>query len=299
MSPPFAPPIFQDVLAVSSQVIHGSVGNRATQTVLAHFGHRVWSLPTILLPWHPGHGKGHRTIIPTQDFAAMIEDLIASPRIHTLKGIVTGYLGTEGQAASVAKLVRHLKRINPETIYLCDPVMGDAGQLYVPEAIAQSIATHLLPLADIITPNHFELEWLSGMACDTIEASIRAARSLPPRKTIQTSVPLAVRSLASGPQDPSQPNMTGLLMTTPERALLAKHPAFDHAPNGLGDMFGALILSGALRGLHGEALLAPAAARLFAFAAYCHDHQLDMLPLNQQDLWENDTSSAIALVDVA
>lgn len=286
-------PMNQDVLAISSQVIHGSVGNRATQTVLARFGHRVWSLPTILLPWHPGHGKGHRTIIEAEDFQAMIDDLIASPRIHNLKGIVTGYLGAEGQAASIAKLVRHLKALNPELIYLCDPVMGDAGQLYVPEPIAQSIRTHLLPLADIITPNRFELEWLSGMTCDNLTASIKAAHSLPPRKTIQTSVPL----------DNIEQGMTGLLMITRERALLAKHQAFATAPNGLGDMFGALILSGALQGLHGEALLAPAAAQLFAFAAYCHGHQLDMLPLNQQDLWqqdlwESDAANAIALIDV-
>lgn len=279
----------QDVLAISSQVIHGSVGNRATQTVLARFGHRVWSLPTILLPWHPGHGKGHRTIIPADDFEAMIDDLIASPRLHQLKGIVTGYLGTEGQAAAIAKLIRHVKTITPEAIYLCDPVMGDAGRLYVPEPIAQSIRTHLLPLADIITPNRFELEWLSAMACDNLDASVKAAHSLPPRKTIQTSVPL----------DHLEPHMTGLLMVTKERALLAKHKAFDHAPNGLGDMFGALILSGALHGLHGAALLAPAAAQLFAFAAHCHAHQLDMLPLNQQDLWENNAQDAITLVDVA
>ena len=132
-----------DILTISSQVIHGSVGNRATQTVLAQFGHRVWSLPTILLPWHPGHGKGHRTIIEPEAFAAMVADLMASPRLNQLHGIMTGYLGAPEHAAIIAELITCIKTINPDTLYLCDPVMGDGGRLYVSETIATVSYTHL------------------------------------------------------------------------------------------------------------------------------------------------------------
>lgn len=273
-----------DILTISSQVIHGSVGNRATQTVLAQFGHRVWSLPTILLPWHPGHGKGHRTIIEPQAFEAMVEDLIQSPRLSELHGIMTGYLGAPEHAEIVAHLIKRIKFINSDTVYLCDPVMGDAGRLYVPNAIAESIRDHLVPLADIITPNAFELEWLTGRSISTMKERIDAARSLNIRKVIQTSA-----SIERG--------QTGLLMVVNGKALLAQHKAFDHAPNGLGDMFGALVLSSAIRGQHGAELLSSCAARLYAFAEYCDAHALDMLPLNSAILWERDRQNAIQLVD--
>lgn len=274
-----------DILTISSQVIHGSVGNRATQTVLAQFGHRVWSLPTILLPWHPGHGKGHRTIIEPKAFKALVSDLLASPRIHQLHGIMTGYLGAAEHAGIIAGLITHIKAINPDTLYLCDPVMGDNESLYVPEPIAQSILEHLVPLADIITPNEFELQWLTNKPVNTMQDSIMAAKSLGVRKVIQTSARV-------------EQGKTGLLMITPEMALLAKHHAFDQAPNGLGDMLGALALSSAIRGQKGAPLLSSCAARVFAFAEYCHQHQLDMLPLNSALLWEMDRNDAIELLDV-
>lgn len=273
-----------DILTISSQVIHGSVGNRATQTVLAQFGHRVWSLPTILLPWHPGHGKGHRTVIEPEAFEAMVEDLIQSPRLNALHGIMTGYLGAPEHAEIVARLILRIKSINPDTVYLCDPVMGDAGALYVPTAIAESIRDHLVPLADIITPNGFELDWLTGHTPKTMRDRIDAAKALNIRKVIQTSAAI-------------EDGQTGLLMVTQDQTLLAKHKAFDHAPNGLGDMFGALILSSAIRGQDGAELLATCAARLYAFAEYCDAHGLDILPLNSAALWENDRREAIQLMD--
>ena len=154
------------VIVISSHVVRGSVGNRAAVFALETLGHQVWALPTIVLPWHPGHGRSTRLTFAEADFEAAIDDLIRAPWIGEVKAVLSGYFGNAAQVRSVAKLVASLRERNPELLYVCDPVMGDLGGLYVPEATAEAIRDHLIPLASLATPNRYELAWLSGAALD-------------------------------------------------------------------------------------------------------------------------------------
>lgn len=243
------------VIVISSHVVRGSVGNRAAVFALETLGHQVWALPTIVLPWHPGHGRSTRLTFAEADFEAAIDDLIRAPWIGEVKAVLSGYFGNAAQARSVAKLVASLREKNPELLYVCDPVMGDLGGLYVPEATAEAIRDHLIPLASLATPNRYELAWLSGAALDDNSAVMEAALALGPSRMLVTSaVPMMTGS-------------TGNLYLSGKHALLAEHRVVENPPNGLGDLLAALFLSRLLSGMEDEKALQLATASVFEVLA--------------------------------
>ena len=121
------------VIVVSSHVARGSVGNRAAVFALESLGFPVWAVPTVILPWHPGHSRATRIVPPSADFAALMRDLEGAKWLGEVAAVLSGYLGDAAQADAVASLVRAVKRRNPDALYLCDPFMGDRGGLYVPD----------------------------------------------------------------------------------------------------------------------------------------------------------------------
>ncbi|PDT36753.1 pyridoxal kinase [Rhizobium sp. M10] len=243
------------VIVISSHVVRGSVGNRAAVFALETLGHPVWALPTVVLPWHPGHGRSTRLTFAEADFDAAIDDLIRAPWIGEVRAVLSGYFGNAAQARSVARLIAVLRQNNPELLYVCDPVMGDLGGLYVPEATAEAIRDHLIPLASLATPNRYELAWLSGAALDDNSAIMEAALALGPSRMLVTS---AVPMMAGG---------TGNLYLSGRHALLAEHRVVENPPNGLGDLLAAVFLSRLLSGLEDEKALQLATASVFEVLA--------------------------------
>ncbi|GAA4123365.1 pyridoxal kinase PdxY [Aminobacter aganoensis] len=224
------------VIVVSSHVARGSVGNRAAVFALETLGHPVWAVPTVMLPWHPGHGRATRIVPPTDQFAAFMADLERAPWLGEVTAVLSGYLGEAGQVEAVASLVETVKARNPQALYICDPVIGDKGGLYVAEALASGIRDRLLPLADIATPNRYELEWLTGTTLDDMRTTMAAALAAPPPTMLVTSAPAM---MAGG---------TGNLLVTETQALLAEHRTVERPPNGLGDLSAAVFLARLLAG---------------------------------------------------
>lgn len=255
------------VIAISSHVVRGSVGNRAAVFALETLGHPVWSMPTVLMPWHPGHGPSTRMLIPNESFSRAIDDLIASPKLGEVKAVLTGYFGSAEQPLAVARLISALRERNPDLLYVCDPVMGDLGGLYVPEKTAVAIRDHLLPLATLATPNRFELAWLCGAQLEDNNQIIDAALSLGPPKMLITS---AFAMMAGG---------TGNLFLSGRNALLAEHRAIGNPPNGLGDLLAALFLSRLLSGMDEEKALQLATASVFELIARTAKRGSDELTL--------------------
>lgn len=243
------------VIVISSHVVRGSVGNRAAVFALETLGHPVWALPTIVLPWHPGHGRSTRLTFAEADFDAAIDDLIRAPWVGEVRAVLSGYFGNAAQARSVARLIEALRQDNPDLLYVCDPVMGDLGGLYVPEATAEAIRDHLIPLASLATPNRYELAWLSGAALEDNGAIMEAALALGPSRMLVTS---AVPMMAGG---------TGNLYLSGRHALLAEHRVVENPPNGLGDLLAAVFLSRLLSGLEDEKALQLATASVFEVLA--------------------------------
>jgi pyridoxine kinase len=224
------------VIVISSHVARGSVGNRAVVFALETLGHPVWAVPTIMLPWHPGHGPATRIVPDAAQFAAFMKDLERAPWLGEVAGVLSGYLGDFRQAEAVASLVNVVKARNPRALYICDPVMGDSGGLYVPDAVATEMRDRLIPIADIATPNRFELEWLIGHKLDDMRATIAAAMHLGPPQMLVTSA----QAMIAG--------SIGNLLLTPSEALLAEHRIIARPPNGLGDLTAAVFLARLLAG---------------------------------------------------
>ncbi|WP_011582537.1 MULTISPECIES: pyridoxal kinase PdxY [Chelativorans] len=243
------------VIVVSSHVARGSVGNRASVFALEALGHPVWAVPTVILPWHPGHGRATRIVPPAADFAALMRDLENAAWLGEVAAVLTGYLGEASQADAVASLVRAVKKRNPKAFYVCDPIMGDKGGLYVPEATAAAIRDVLLPIADVATPNLYELAWIAGRDLDTLEDAMAAAARAGPSEMLVTSSPA------------SAPDRIANLLLTPQNAYLAEHQAIENPTKGPGDLMAALYTAWLLKGLApGEALQRATASVLEALA---------------------------------
>ncbi len=224
------------VIVVSSHVVRGTVGNRAAVFALETLGFPVWAVPTVVLPWHPGHSRATRIVPSAAEFAALMQDLETARWLPEVAAVLSGYLGEASQADAVASLVRAVKKRNPDALYLCDPVMGDKGGLYVPEEVAARQRDLLMPLADIATPNRHELEWMSGLALETAAAVAEAAFDAGPATMVVTSAP----ALMSG--------SIGNLLVTADIAMAAEHRIIQRPPNGLGDLTAAVFLARLLDG---------------------------------------------------
>lgn len=236
-------PAKKAVIVISSHVVRGSVGNRAAVFALEALGFPVWALQTVTLPWHPGHGPSTRIVPDTQQFDAIIDDLCAAPWLQEVGAILTGYLGDPSQAASIAKLVKAVKTKTPDALYVCDPVIGDLGGLYVPEVTATAIKDELLPLADVTTPNQYELSWLSGCEIKDNQDIIDASKSLGPKTVLTTSAFAMMR------------NSMANLLHCKNNNILSEHRLFNSAINGAGDLTAALLLARTLSGFDQEKTL--------------------------------------------
>jgi pyridoxine kinase len=220
------------VLIISSQVARGCVGASAQRLVFERLGHEAWVLPTILLSNHPAHATFSGHVTETDALAGMVRALDENGWLGEISAILTGYMPSLEHAAVAAGAVNRVREEAPWALHLCDPAMGDAPTgLYVDEAAAQGIRLHLMPLADIATPNHFELEWLTGRTVEDAASCAAVARELGPARVLTTSMPMG---------DPAR---IGNLLISGKEAWLATVERRANAPHGTGDLIAALFLA--------------------------------------------------------
>jgi pyridoxine kinase len=230
------------VLAISSHVARGLVGLTATVPALQWLGHEVWALPTILLASRPGLGRMVRHAMPAPDLAAMLGALEQDGCWPKLDAVFVGYFADPQAVAVVAEAVARIKAANPEVRVVVDPVLGDAGRLYVPEPTAQAVCRELVPLADIATPDLFELGWLTQSHHADLGEIGAAARRLGPATVVVTSASQTAAGVAT-------------LMVTRSSQVARLAPLRAGLPNGPGDLFAGLLLGHLLNGQTEEAAL--------------------------------------------
>jgi pyridoxine kinase len=223
-----------NILSIQSEVVTGHVGNAAARFALQRLGHEAWCLPTVLLSSHAGHKGFAGEATPLALLQKLVEALAAQGRLVQCQGLISGYLGTPEQAALVAATVERAKAVNPALIYCLDPAFGDDGRVYARPGVAEAMAEKLLPLADIVTPNAFELSVLSGMAITGVESAARAIEKLGRPLVVAKSVP-----------HEGQLGALTLIAGTP---WLAATPVVKDPPHGAGDLFAALFFGQHLRG---------------------------------------------------
>jgi pyridoxine kinase len=157
------------VLSIQSHVVHGYVGNKAAVFPLQLLGFDVDFINSVQFSNHTGYPSGYRgqRLAPDQ-LDELFEGLALNQLLSdSYSHLLTGYVGSASFLNKLADLIQDLKSTNPHLIYLCDPVLGDDGKLYVSEDLIDIYRSRILPLADIITPNRFELELIHGRAIKT------------------------------------------------------------------------------------------------------------------------------------
>lgn len=175
------------ILSINSSVVYGYVGNTVATPVLQRLGFEVWRLDTVSFSNHPAHGRFEGVVRDPAELAALVDGLDKLGVLGECEAVISGYLGSAGTGAVVADAVRRVKKANPAALYLCDPVIGDHGRVYVRDGVPEAIRDELLPLADIMTPNAFELAWLGGHPdTDAGTDEMGAARALSRRFDLAT-----------------------------------------------------------------------------------------------------------------
>ena len=222
------------VLSIQSAVAYGHVGNSAAVFPLQRIGVEVMPVYTVNFSNHTGYGAWGGPMISPDDVRAVIagvEDRGAFPQIDV---VLSGYQGGEGIADVILDTVARVKAANPDAVYACDPVMGNAKSgCFVAPAIPVLLRERVVPAADIITPNQFELGFLTETDptdLDSTLASVDAARAMGPRTVLVTSV-----------ERPERPEGTiEMLAADDTGAWIVRTPHIPMKANGSGDVTAAL-----------------------------------------------------------
>jgi pyridoxine kinase len=244
------------VISIQSQVAFGHVGNSAAVFPLQMHGIEVIAVPTTLLSNRPGYPTVRGRVLDAQLVADLLLGVEERGALDTCRMILSGYLGSPGIAAVVADFVARAKARHPKLIYCCDPVLGDRDRgLFVHAGIPPLVRDLLSPLADIITPNHFEFEYLSGEKVTAIDQAIAQARALRgPSTVVVTSAELLGKPAGE----------IETLAIERSRAWRVRTPQLPISPNGTGDLFAALFASARVLGSATPEALSHAASAIFA-----------------------------------
>ena len=226
------------ILAISSQVVAGHVGNSAAQFVLETLGHEVWAIPTVLLSHHPGHGTPAGRSTPATEIEALLENLWAGGWMDQVTAVMTGYFTSHDQIDAAAKTISRLKHATPDLPVLIDPILGDNGTVYVHESVPPALRDTLMPLATIATPNLFELTTLTGLPwpMDDKAGIDDAALSLKTAEVLVTSAP------------GTSPETIATLVYAQDEDMTFETQRTQSPPNGIGDVMAAAYLAIRLRG---------------------------------------------------
>ena len=166
------------ILSIHSAVTAGFVGNTIAGPVLTTHGHHPHLINSIMLAAHPGYGVHAGSLTAPEDLRAMLAALDTLDLMAGFKMIITGYIGNAHQIDPIATALKNWRTTCPGGSYVLDPVLGDAGRLYVDAAIAERMQTLLLPQADVITPNQFELSYLASLSVDDRASATIAANTI-------------------------------------------------------------------------------------------------------------------------
>ncbi|MFE7844876.1 pyridoxal kinase PdxY [Microbacterium sp. NPDC057407] len=222
------------ILSIQSAVAFGHVGNSAAVFPLQRIGVEVLPVYTVNFSNHTGYGAWRGPLISPEDVRDVlqgIEDRGVFPQIDV---ILSGYQGGEGIADVILDAVARVKEANPTAVYSCDPVMGNARSgCFVAPAIPVLLRDRVVPAADIITPNQFELGFLTDTEPDTLESTLTSVdliRNTGPRTVLVTSV-----------ERPERPEGTiEMLAVDDSGAWIVQTPHIPMKANGSGDVTAAL-----------------------------------------------------------
>ena len=226
-------------LIMSSHVAASRVGASMQALALAQFKIDPIVAPTVLFGRHPGWGAPGGAPTPIEVFEGMLDGIGANGVLEQVDLVITGYFTSAAQVRAAARAIDAVRAAPREegarkALVVVDPTMGDSGKgLYVPAEVSQALLSELIPRADYVAPNAWELERLTGVSAKEPRSAVSAARLL--------GRPTLVSSVERGRE-------IGVVYADKGEAWFAAHARADSAPRGSGDLLTALFAAALLEG---------------------------------------------------
>jgi len=246
-----------NILSIQSHVSYGHVGNSAAVFALQRLGCEVWPVHTVTFSNHPGHGGFGGRVVDAGEVASVIDGIARLGALAQCDAVLSGYLGSPETGPVVLDAVLRARKANKAMVYCCDPVLGDADSgLYVRDGLPQFMRERALQAADILTPNHFELEYLSEAKVSTrneLVSALRKLHGIGPKTILVTSVITS--------ETPSE--AVDIVASDGRFVHLVRTPRLGRTFNGAGDLLAALFLLHRLRGRSAAEALEVSVASVF------------------------------------
>jgi pyridoxine kinase len=246
-----------NILSIQSWVAYGHVGNSSAMFPLQRMGFDVWAVNTVQFSNHPGYGRWKGQIYTGESVRELIDGIDERGALARCDGILSGYMGDADIGSAILDATARVRARNPDAIYLCDPVIGDVGTgVFVRPGIPELMRDQAAPAADILTPNHFELEYLSDMKVTNLADLRRAAAAIHAKgPSIIMVTSLVIDQTPHGKVD--------IMVSANGELLRVRTPRLDVNVNGAGDAIAALFLGKFLQTGSAEAALQHASSAVF------------------------------------
>ena len=250
-----------NILSIQSHVAYGHVGNDAATFPLQRMGVEVWPVHTVQFSNHTGYGSWKGQVFD----AGMIGEVIAGIEqrgvLSECDGVLSGYMGSAEIGMAILETLANVRQANPGAKYCCDPVIGDVGRgIFVREGIPEFMKNKAVPAADIITPNQFELDYLSGRTSKTLRQTrdaVKAVHDLGPSVILVTSLLT----------DETPADAIDLLASDASGCFIVRTPKLPLVVNGAGDAIAALFFAHYLQDPNLAEALSSAVSAIFGVLA--------------------------------
>jgi pyridoxine kinase len=246
-----------NVLSIQSHVAYGHVGNASAVFPMQRLGVEVWPIHTVQFSNHTGYGSWKGRVFDGPAIEELVDGIAERGVLPSCDGVLSGYMGSADIGNAVLSTVARVREANPDALYCCDPVIGDVGRgVFVRPGIPEFMREQAVPAADIITPNQFELDYLSGLSTETlasVKEAVSAVHLLGPKVVMVTS--LEARE--------TPPDRIDLLAAEGGRFWRVRTPKLSLSVNGAGDAVAALFFVHYARSRSAAAALGEAAASVY------------------------------------
>uniref|UniRef100_A0A665UPW5 Pyridoxal kinase n=1 Tax=Echeneis naucrates TaxID=173247 RepID=A0A665UPW5_ECHNA len=230
------------VLSIQSHVVRGYVGNKSATFPLQVLGFEVDSINSVQFSNHTGYAHWKGQVLTAEELNVLYEGIKLN-KVNHYDYILTGYCRDQSFLEMVVDIIQGLKKANPSLIYVCDPVMGDHGAMYVPEHLLPVYKDKVVPLANILTPNQFEAELLTGRKINTEEDAVEVMdllHKMGPETVVLTSTDIPSKN---GDQFLVALGSHKIDGTKTNQKIYMDIPKVDAVFVGTGDLFAAMLLA--------------------------------------------------------